>query len=211
MHSNSGDREQRPDCIVFSNASVKRGERLIWQHGDFSIPAGSVTAIVGTNGTGKTTMMKTELGLLPLAGGTVHVLGRPAGEMNRQIGYVPQSYTSDIDSNLTAEQSVLLGLTGTRFGVHFVTKAQRAKVKEAMTFTGIADKAHYRLSELSGGLRQRVAIAQALVCDPKLLMLDEPLANLDLASQRAVVHVLARLNKELGMKIQVVAICCCRS
>ncbi len=140
MHSNSGDREQRPDCIVFSNASVKRGERLIWQHGDFSIPAGSVTAIVGTNGTGKTTMMKTELGLLPLAGGTVHVLGRPAGEMNRQIGYVPQSYTSDIDSNLTAEQSVLLGLTGTRFGVHFVTKAQRAKVKEAMTFTGIATR-----------------------------------------------------------------------
>ena len=191
MHSNSGDQEQRPDCIVFSNASVKRGERLIWQHGDFSIPAGSVTAIVGTNGTGKTTMMKAELGLLPLAGGTVHVLGRPAGEMNRQIGYVPQSYTSDIDSNLTAEQSVLLGLTGTRFGVHFVT--------------GIADKAHYRLSELSGGLRQRVAIAQALVCDPKLLMLDEPLANLDLASQRAVVHVLARLNKELGMTIQVVA------
>lgn len=68
MHSNSGDQEQWPDCIVFSNASVKRGERLIWQHGDFSIPAGSVTAIVGTNGTGKTTMMKTELGLLPLAG-----------------------------------------------------------------------------------------------------------------------------------------------
>ena len=112
MHSNSGDREQRPDCIVFSNASVKRGERLIWQHGDFSIPAGSVTAIVGTNGTGKTTMMKTELGLLPLAGGTVHVLGRPAGEMNRQIGYVPQSYTSDIDSNLTAEQSAAADVDG---------------------------------------------------------------------------------------------------
>ena len=107
------------DCIVFSDAAIKRGDHIIWQHGTFAIPTGSVTAIVGTNGTGKTTMMKTELGLLPLAGGTVHVLGRPAGEMNRQIGYVPQSYTSDIDSNLTAEQSVLLGLTGTRFGVHF--------------------------------------------------------------------------------------------
>ena len=199
MHSNSGDQEQRPDCIVFSNASVKRGERLIWQHGDFSIPAGSVTAIVGTNGTGKTTMMKTELGLLPLAGGTVHVLGRPAGEMNRQIGYVPQSYTSDIDSNLTAEQSVLLGLTGTRFGVHFVTKAQRAKVKEAMTFTGIADKAHYRLSELSGGLRQRVAIARALVSRPRVLLLDEPLAALDLKLRKDMQQELKNIQKATGI------------
>ena len=196
MHSNSGDQEQRPDCIVFSNASVKRGERLIWQHGDFSIPAGSVTAIVGTNGTGKTTMMKTELGLLPLAGGTVHVLGRPAGEMNRQIGYVPQSYTSDIDSNLTAEQSVLLGLTGTRFGVHFVTKAQRAKVKEAMTFTGIADKAHYRLSELSGGLRQRVAIARALVNNPHIIMADEPTGNLDTKSTKDIMRLFEALHEE---------------
>ena len=74
-----------------------------------------------------------------------------------------------------------------------------------MEFVGLLDKASYRLSELSGGLRQRAAIAQALVSDPQLLMLDEPLANLDLASQRATVHVLAKLNRELGMTIQVVA------
>ena len=187
------------------HAAIKRGDRTIWQHGNFTIPTGSVTAIVGTNGTGKTTMMKAELGLLPLSHGSLTVLGKPAGEMNKRIGYVPQSYVSDVDSNLTAEQSVLLGLTGTRFGIHPVTKAQKAKAHEAMEFTGIADKAHYRLSELSGGLRQRVAIAQALVCDPQLLMLDEPLANLDLASQRSTVHVLAKLNRELGMTIQVVA------
>lgn len=192
-------------CIVFTDAAIKRGDRTIWQHGNFTIPTGSVTAIVGTNGTGKTTMMKAELGLLPLSHGSLTVLGKPAGEMNKRIGYVPQSYVSDVDSNLTAEQSVLLGLTGTRFGIHPVTKAQKDKAHEAMEFTGIADKAHYRLSELSGGLRQRVAIAQALVCDPQLLMLDEPLANLDLASQRSTVHVLAKLNRELGMTIQVVA------
>ena len=168
-------------------------------------PPGSVTAIVGTNGTGKTTMMRAELGLLPLCHGNLTVLGKPAGEMNKRIGYVPQSYVANVDSNLTAEQSVLLGLTGTRFGIHPITKAQKAKALEAMEFTGIADKARYRLSELSGGLRQRVAIAQALVCDPQLLMLDEPLANLDLASQRATVHVLAKLNRELNMTIQVVA------
>lgn len=193
------------ECIVFKDASVERSGRIIWSHGNFSIPNGTVTAIVGTNGTGKTTMMNAELGLIPLKTGSATILGKPAGKANESIGYVPQSYTSDIDSNLTAEQSVLLGLTGTRFGLHITTETERRKAYEAMDFTGIADKAQMRLSQLSGGLRQRVAIAQALVADPKLLMLDEPLANLDLASQRATVHVLARLNHELGMTIQVVA------
>ena len=201
----TGAMQESTDCIVFKDAAITRGDRLIWQHGTFAIPSGSVTAIVGTNGTGKTTMMKAELGLLPLSQGSLTVLGKPAGEANTHIGYVPQSYVSNVDSNLTAEQSVLLGLTGTRFGIHPITGRQRAKAREAMEFTGIADKAHNRLSELSGGLRQRVAIAQALVSDPKLLMLDEPLANLDLASQRATVHVLAKLNQKLGMTIQVVA------
>lgn len=196
---------QHQAAIAMHGASVKRGERTIWHHGDFTIPSGSVTAIVGTNGAGKTTMMEVELGLLPLASGSVSVLGGKAGSTNDRIGYVPQDYASDIDSNLTAGQSVLLGLTGTHFGIHPVTTAQRQQVRKAMEFTGIADKANYRLSELSGGLRQRVAIAQALAAQPDLLMLDEPLANLDLAAQRETVHVLARLNRELGTTIQVVA------
>lgn len=129
------------DCIVFSDAAIKRGDHIIWQHGTFAIPTGSVTAIVGTNGTGKTTMMRAELGLLPLCHGSLTVLGKPAGEMNKRIGYVPQSYVANVDSNLTAEQSVLLGLTGTRFGIHPITKAQKAKALKAMEFTGIADKA----------------------------------------------------------------------
>ena len=91
--------------------------------------------------------------------------------MNHRIGYVPQSYASDIESNITAEQSVLLGLTGARFGIHPITRLQKDKVRNALEFVGMQDKARYRLSELSGGLRQRVAIAQALVSDPQLLML----------------------------------------
>lgn len=199
--------QSQPDepCVVFRDVAVRRGGHIIWRDGNFSIPMGSVTAIVGTNGTGKTTMMQAELGLLPLDHGSIRVLGRPAGDANHLIGYVPQSYTSDIESNLTAEQSVLLGLTGTRFGIHSVSREEKAKAREALDFVGIADRAAYRLSELSGGQRQRVAIAQALVGDPQLLMLDEPLANLDLASQRSVVDVLAKLNLELGMTIQVVA------
>lgn len=198
-------RNQPEYAIEFNDAAVKRGDQVIWQHGTFAIPTGSVTAIVGTNGAGKTTMMNVELGLLALSEGSAKVLGRPAGEANQHIGYVPQNYASNIESNLTAEQSVLLGLTGTRFGIHPITRPQRDKAREAMAFVGIANKAMYRLSELSGGLRQRVAIAQAIVSGPQLLMLDEPLANLDLASQRSVAHLLAQLNRELGMTIQVVA------
>ena len=198
-------RNQPDYAIEFTDAAVKRGDRTIWRQGTFRIPTGSVTAIVGTNGAGKTTMMQVELGLLALSEGSAKVLDMPAGQANRHIGYVPQSYASNIESNLTAEQSVLLGLTGTRFGIHPTSRAQRDKARKAMAFVGIADKSSYRLSELSGGLRQRVAIAQAIVSNPQLLMLDEPLANLDLASQRSVAHLMARLNRELGMTIQVVA------
>ena len=197
--------EKEGPSVECRDIAVKRGGVTIWSHGTFTIPRGTVTAIVGTNGAGKTTLMKAELGLIPLSHGTMKVLGAAPGERNARIGYVPQSYTNDIDSSLTAEQSVLLGLTGTRFGFHPVTRRQRAKAREAMEFIGIADKARLRLSELSGGLRQRVAIAQALVSDPELLMLDEPLANLDLASQRTTVRILSRLNTELGMSIQIVA------
>lgn len=114
-------------CIEFDDAGVSRGGHIIWQHGTFRIPQGSVTAIVGTNGAGKTTMMKAELGLIPIAHGGITVLGKPAGAMNHRIGYVPQSYASDIESNITAEQSVLLGLTGARFGIHPITRLQKTK------------------------------------------------------------------------------------
>ena len=195
----SGD--VRFDHVDFA---YEEGKTILHDISLFAKP-GQKLAFVGATGAGKTTMMKAELGLIPTAHGSIRVLGQPAGSANSRIGYVPQSYASDIESNITAEQSVLLGLTGTKFGIHPVTKALRDKARKAMDFVGLQDKANYSLSELSGGLRQRVAIAQALVDDPKLLMLDEPLANLDLASQRATVHVLAKLNRELGMTIQVVA------
>ena len=123
------DRTSTQACIVFDHAAIRRSGRLIWSEGTFTIPSGTVTAIVGTNGTGKTSMMQAELGLLPLDAGSLRVLGQPAGQANDRIGYVPQSYTSDIDSNLTAEQSVLLGLTGTRFGIHPVTRQDRERAR----------------------------------------------------------------------------------
>ena len=85
--------------------------------------------------------------------------------MNKRIGYVPQSYVANVDSNLTAEQSVLLGLTGTRFGIHPITKAQKAKALERWSHRHRRQGAVPSVRTVRR-LRQRVAIAQALVCDP---------------------------------------------
>ena len=87
-------------------------------------------------------MMKAELGLIDTTAGSITVLGKPAGVMNQHIGYVPQSYAVDIESNLTAEQSVLLGLTGTRFGIHPVTRAQREKARKAMESSVFSTRPH---------------------------------------------------------------------
>ena len=192
-------------CIRFTGAAIRRGGRLIWSQGNFSIPSGSVTAIVGTNGAGKTTMIAVELGLLRLSEGSVEVLGKSAGAANKSIGYVPQNYEAAGDSNITVTESVLLGLTGTSFGWHYTSKKQKAKAAQVVDFVGLHDYAFARLSDLSGGQRQRAAIAQALVGDPELLLLDEPLANLDMASQSSLVDLLAKLNHQEGITIQVVS------
>lgn len=197
--------EEDEASVRFHEAAVRRGRRLIWSHGTFAIPAGTVTAIVGTNGAGKTTLLNVELGLVPLSHGSVEVLGTRPGAQNTRIGYVPQSYASDIDSNITAEQSVALGLNGPQFGFRWLTRHQKAKVHEALRLAAIDQAAGLRLSEMSGGMRQRVAIAQALVSDPRLLLLDEPLANLDITGQRDLVATLAHLNSRLHMSIQIVA------
>ncbi|MFD0704869.1 metal ABC transporter ATP-binding protein [Alloscardovia venturai] len=191
--------------IEFKDAAVKRSHRVIWSHGNFSIPRGSVTAIVGTNGTGKTTMLAVELGILPLSQGTVRILDKPAGKANARIGYVPQNYTSAGESNITVFDFVMLGISANRWGFIPTTRRERDAVRHTLEFVQLTEQAQLRLNELSGGQRQRAAIAQALVNNPELLILDEPLANLDVASQNSVIELLARLNKEFGMTIQMVA------
>lgn len=199
--------EQTPEhiCVRFHNAEIRRDNRVIWSHGTFEIPTGSITAIVGTNGTGKTTLLNAELGLLKPTRGSIEVLGGPAGTHNNAIGYVPQNYTSGLDSTITVEQSVLLGLTGTHFGWHNVSRTEREQAQEAIAVVDLLPFAKTRLGELSGGQRQRAAIAQALASKPQLLLLDEPLANLDIANQQSLVELLATLNKQWHMSVQVVS------
>lgn len=194
-----------PPALIFNDVSVVRGGRLIWSEGTFEIPAGGIVALIGSNGSGKSTMLQVVLGLLPTASGSVRVLGGKPGANNDLIGYVPQDYVAGAGEAIRARDAVMLGLTGRRWGLRRTTRADMARVDDALRWVEATDFADRRLAQLSGGQRQRVALANALVGHPKMLILDEPLAALDLRNQHEIVGLLARLNADLGVTILVVA------
>jgi len=196
---------ERPPPLVLDGVSVARGGRTVWSHGTFTVRAGAVVGVIGPNGAGKTTMFQLALGLLPAVSGRIEVLGAAPRRGNRRIGYVPQNYTAALGEAIRCRDLVTLGLNGGRFGLRRTSPAERARVDDALRRVGALEFAERRMSELSGGQQQRVAIAQAIVDDADLLLLDEPLANLDLRNQHEIVRLLGDLQRERGVTILVVA------
>jgi zinc/manganese transport system ATP-binding protein len=192
------------DALVLEGAAASRGSGVIWSDGSFAIPSGTVVGVIGPNGSGKTTLLEMILGLLPVAAGRLTVLGEPPRRGNDRIGYVPQNYTAEVGEALRCRDLVTLGRTGTRWGLGLRSSELRAKVDDALSAVSASDVAERRISELSGGQQQRVAIAQALVGDPDLLLLDEPLANLDVRNQHEIVHLLGALHDRREVTILVV-------
>jgi zinc/manganese transport system ATP-binding protein len=198
------DRHVNGAALAFDDVNVARGGRLIWSGGTFQVPASGIVAVIGSNGSGKTSLLEVVLGLIPVASGTVRVFGELPGTDNDAIGYVPQNYASRTDEAIRPADVVLLGLNGNKWAFGRTSAVQRRRVEEVLLEVGAAAFAGKRLSRLSGGQRQRVAIAEALVAQPKMLILDEPLASLDLRNQREIVSLLGRLNQDLGVTILVV-------
>lgn len=192
-------------ALTFNDVSVVRGGRTIWSESTLQVDAGRFVAVIGSNGAGKTTLLKVILGLLPVATGSVQVYGERPGVLNDEIGYVPQHYEVNASEAIRGRDAVLLGLSGRRWGFARPSADDRRRVDEALTWVEAGDIADRRLSELSGGQRQRIALAGALVSKPRMLILDEPLASLDLRNQHEIVALLARLKRELGVTVIVVA------
>ncbi|HEY4603340.1 MAG TPA: ABC transporter ATP-binding protein [Blastococcus sp.] len=199
------DGEPRSPALVLDDVSVARGGRTVWSQGTLTVQAGAVVGVIGPNGAGKTTMLQVALGLLPVTSGRVEVLGAPPRRGNRRIGYVPQNYTAALGEAIRCRDLVTLGLTGGQFGLRRTSPTERAHADRALERVGAAPYADRRMSELSGGQQQRVAIAQAIVDDAELLLLDEPLANLDLRNQQEIVRLLGELHRERDVTVMVVA------
>jgi zinc transport system ATP-binding protein len=173
------------DAVQVTDLSVDLGGRLVLRGVDLRIRAGEVVAVLGTNGSGKSTLIKTVVGLLPAARGEVRLFGTPVPRFRHwnRIGYVPQRITAAGGVPATVAEVVSSGLLSKRRLFRPLKAADRAAIDAALEIVDMADRRKDGVAELSGGQQQRVLIARALVSDPDLLILDEPTAGVDLASQ----------------------------
>jgi zinc/manganese transport system ATP-binding protein len=222
------------NALTVDGVSVRLGGREVLHDVRFSIKPGEFVGLIGSNGAGKTTLLRVILGLLPATAGKITVGGRQRGERgagrdSRQrgergagkdskqrgergagkgaagVGYVPQKIQLDPDMPLRARDLVGLGLDGQRLGIPFPSRARRKLVDEMLRAVDAEHIGNARVGNLSGGEQQRILIAHALISRPSLLLLDEPLANLDIASEQEVVALLGRIAKEQGIAVLISA------
>ena len=188
-------------ALALDRVALAIGNRIVLSEASFAVQQGEFVGVLGPNGAGKTTLMRAILGLIPPRSGTIRVLGEPARRGNAAIGYMPQTRTGATATRLSGSDFVLSAAGGNRWGLPWASDAERRDAAWALDAVGASSLAHRPLSEISGGERQRLLLAQALLGKPSLLLLDEPLISLDPSRQGAVVELVKRLQRELGITV----------
>jgi zinc/manganese transport system ATP-binding protein len=195
------------NIINATKLKIEYGDRVIWEDVSFDIKQSEFVGILGPNGSGKTTLIKLLLGLIPVQKGILKVFGQNASKGNSRIGYVPQRRPIDSDMNIAAVELVKLGVSGTKWGLRSFTATDNDEKSalDALELVSAKELADKPLGVLSGGELQRVFLAQALVGNPDLLLLDEPLANLDIKHQVNLVQLISSIVKQRGLSVLLIA------
>jgi zinc/manganese transport system ATP-binding protein len=179
----------QPALVFAENLSAGYPGKTLWKGAGFTIEKGEFVAIIGPNGAGKTTLFRLLLGIQKPLGGVLEVFGAEPRRGNPRIGYVPQQHVVDEESHIESLELVRLGLSGREWGFSLFSHDDTRAALVALESVGGVDLAHRPLAELSGGELQRIFLAEALVSNPDLLLLDEPLSNLDMRRERDLLRV----------------------
>jgi zinc/manganese transport system ATP-binding protein len=163
--------------------------KTVWSDASFDIDRGEFVAIIGPNGAGKTTLFRLLLGLQQPISGTIKIFDALPKRGNPKIGYVPQRHTIDSETNVESLELVRLGFSGKQWGFNLFSQKDRKAAFDALEAVGAKDLAHHPLSVLSGGELQRIFLAEALVSNPDILLLDEPLSNLDMRREKELLQL----------------------
>jgi zinc/manganese transport system ATP-binding protein len=188
-------------AIEFCDVTLSLDGHRVLSAVSLAIEQGEFIGVLGPNGSGKSTLMRAVLGLVRPSHGSIAVLGRPVMQGDAAIGYLPQVHSHLDTFRLRGWDFVAAVIDGHRLGLPILSAAARAEVDRVLSLIGASGLAQRPLSELSGGERQRLLLAQALIGQPRLLLLDEPLVSLDPPHQRDVVALVKSLQKQLGVTV----------
>lgn len=184
------------NAVELDRATIGIGGRAVLADASFAIRRGEFIGVLGPNGAGKTTLMRAILGLLPPSSGSLRVFGRPPRRGDVEIGYLPQVRTVLPDLRMRGLDYIASSVNGERWGLSGLTRTDRTMIDETLELVGARDLSGRPLSDMSGGERQRLLLAQALIGRPQLLLLDEPLISLDARHQEIAIDVVSRLCRE---------------
>ena len=184
------------NVIELDRATIGIGGRDVLSNVSFSIRAGEFIGVLGPNGAGKTTLMRAILGLLPPSAGTLRVFGRAPQRGDRAIGYLPQVRTVLPDLRVRGLDFIASSLNGERWGLPSLSARDRRMIETTLDAVGARGLSPRPISDMSGGERQRLLLAQALIGAPKLLLLDEPLISLDQRNQEIAIDVVRKVCRD---------------
>jgi len=188
-------------AVSFKHVTLSLGGVPILSDVGFDVGEGEFVGVLGPNGSGKTTLIRAILGVVPPESGRIDVFGAPARRGLPNVAYLPQTRSAPPTVPVSGRDFVASAVNGEHWGLPLASRADRRAVDEALAMVGGTGLARRPLSRMSGGERQRLLIAGAVIGRPRLLLLDEPLISLDQHQQRVVVDLVRRLSRELGLTV----------